>query len=379
MDRKHYIFSLKAKNSGAFEHGWNLAKNLALKGVDVSYYNHWWDSPISEVNLETGETRPLDCSKLSGKEGVFHLQTHTWQYDGLLERIITNKNQKLIYNLHAIIPYFYMGEKQKKDFLDGKLDYQRIKEGIEGKMSGREKAQLELFSKVDYLFAISKNHKKVLDLMGVRTPTYVFENLSDLSSADEETFLKASALSGAFREKIGAENVLLYCGRVEKSKGSFGLFDSFRKVRSEFPSSKLILLGTGEDRAKKLLSLGLGGDLIGDIEFVPWEDKNTVLGKINFLKYYLSADVLVQPVITDELYSKTVIDAMSVGIPAITCKSPYTIGSSASADDIFKSFVFMKENPCEVHRITKLAKDKVMKENTWDSYISRLSGILRGD
>jgi len=47
--------------------------------------------------------------------------------------------------------------------------------------------------------------------------------------------------------------------------------------------------------------------------------------------------------ITEELYSKTVIDAMDVGLPTITCKSPYTIGSSANAQELFDSFVFMKK------------------------------------
>lgn len=68
--------------------------------------------------------------------------------------------------------------------------------------------------------------------------------------------------------------------------------------------------------------------------------------------------------ITEELYSKTVIDAMSLGLPTINCKIPYTIGSSANAQEIFDSFVFMKENPEKIQRLVYLAKEKVKKENT---------------
>jgi glycosyltransferase involved in cell wall biosynthesis len=245
-------------------------------------------------------------------------------------------------------------------------------------MSKREQSQLIAMNKADYLFVIAENHKKVLQKMNITKPIYVFENISDIESISKESLNSSREKGIQFRDILDAENVILYCGRLYPKKGSFGLFDSFDKINKNYGDSKLILLGSGKDKIEDLLKCGLKEENLKDIIFVPWITTDTAEGKEEFLKYYYASDVLVQPMITERLYAKTVIDAMAIGLPTITCKSPYSIGTSRNCDEIFDSFVQMKENPQEVHRIVEMAKRKVREENNWDNYINKMRAIVVG-
>ncbi len=373
---KHYILGFERRTSGAFEHSWNLGQNLYKRGKNINYLTHWWDSPVKEVSLKNESTKIFEIDKLKEYPGVYHLQTHTWEYANHLEKIKSNPDSKLIYNLHAIIPYFYLKGKDKKSFLDGTLPKNIFEEIIKNRLGEREKSQLSAIEKADYLFTISEGHKKVLEKMNVKSPIYVFENVSDFDTISQDSLKKASSKGKEFRDSLNTNNVMIYCGNLYEKKGSFGLFDSLNKIKKEFGTSKLILLGSGQDRVDGLLKVGLKKQDLEDIILVPWINKNTLEGKEEFLKYYYASDVLVQPMITEGLFSKTVIDAMGVGLPTITCKSPYTIGTSENSDEIFSSFVQLKENPKKTKEIVKLAKEKVKTENTWDSYISRMEKII---
>lgn len=377
LKKNHYILSLRTENSGSYEHAWNLAKNLNKRGIGVDYFSHWWNEKPSKIDLDTKKSQEIDVSILSNKKGIFHLQTHTWEHEGLLEKIFKENNEKtLIYNLHAIIPYFYLDSNLKQPFLNGEISYLDIKDKVESKMSQREKSQLKAFEKADHLFAISKNHKKVIGLMGIDVPTHVFENLSDFEEISPEIDYDSNILAKNLREELQVDNVLLYCGRVENGKGNQGMFDALRKIVVDNPSTKMIIVGEGEDKKEKLFAHGLEKELLPYLKLVSWIDKHSPNAKKEFLKYYKASDVLIQPMITKELYAKTVIDAMALGLPTITTESPYTIGSSKNANEIYDSYNFLNKNPEKVKKIIESAKEKIKRENTWDSYISRLEKII---
>ena len=373
---KHYVLGFERRNSGAFEHSWGLGQNLKNNNFDVEYLAHWWNSPIKNVNLQTEGTNKINVQDLKKKKGIFHLQTHTWEYEGLLRDITQNSESKLIYNLHAIIPYFYLNVEDKDKFLKGKLSVEEMVARVDPKMNSREKAQLSAIKKADYLFTISQNHKTVLERMEVNKPIYVFENVSDFNSIEKNTLNAAKISSSKFRDDLNVDNVILYCGNLNGRKGSSGLFGAFEEIKNEYPSSKLILLGSGEERKEHLFASGLHEKNLEDIILIPWINKIAPEGQAEFLKHYYAADVLVQPMITEGLFSKTVIDAMNTGLPTITYKSPYSIGTSRTKDEIVNSFMYMKDNPKEIESLVKSAKEKVKKENTWDSYISRMSKII---
>ncbi len=375
MKKNHYILGFSRRRSGAFEHSWNLAKNLDKRGYEAKYYSSWWEDAPVDVNLLTEEIHPLEEKELKNLNGIIHLQTHTWEYRGLLDKILAGKKQTLIYGLHAIIPYYHIKESDKIPFLDGGFP-QSYANSLINNLSEREKAQLSAIDKSDYLFTISKNHKKALELFGIQKPIHVFENVSDFYDLPEEIIKETNNKALEFRESLRKENILLYCGRIYFKKGANCLFESFKKIRKEYPSSQLVLLGTKEEMKEEMIRYGLDETIANSITFVPWIKKLERNSIKDILKYFLASDVLIQPMITPELYSKSVIDAMTLGIPTITCKSPYSIGSSEDMGAIFNSFTKIQENSEEVREIVNKAKKKVASENTWDSYISRLEEIV---
>lgn len=375
-ENKHYVLGFERINSGAFEHSWGLGQNLKKNNFDVEYLTHWWNSPIKSVDLQTERTNEISIRDIKKKKGIFHLQTHTWEHEGLLKDIAQTPNSKLIYNLHAIIPYFYLNVEDKDKFLEGKLSVEEMMVRVDSRMNSRENAQLSAIEKADYLFTISQGHKKVLERMKVSKPIHIFENVSDFNNIEKDT-LDAAKISGSkFRETLDADNVLLYCGNLCEKKGSYGLLNAFNEIRKEYPSSKLVLLGSRKDRKEYLFSEGLHKDNLENIVLVPWINKNAPEGQTEFLKHYYAADVLIQPMITEGLFAKTVIDAMNMELPTITCKSPYSIGTSRTKKEIVNSFRYMKDNPREIESLVKSAKEKVKKENTWNSYISRMNKIV---
>lgn len=373
-EKTHLIFGIGRGRNGAFENAFNLALNLKERGYKTKYFSNWFDQEPLEINLLNEKTSPFNIEETKQENTIAHLESHTWVYNGFFD-IIRDKSKKIFYKLHAIIPYFHMNPLEKEIILKGELEEKRIR-GIIQNLSIREQYQLQTMNQVDYLLTISNSHKEIVKKLGATKPIYVFENISDMEDFNDEEINKQKREAQKLREEIGKENLLLYCGRLYKQKGSFRLFEAFSKIKKEFNSSSLILLGYGKEELQRLKGVGLKEENEKDIFFVPWIEKKTKKEKLDFLKYYLTSDVLIQPRNTPELYSKTVIDAMSIGLPTITCESPYTIGKSSSAQEIFDSFVNFKENPKEVTKIVKRAKEKIKRENTWDSYISRLEKIV---
>jgi glycosyltransferase involved in cell wall biosynthesis len=316
----------------------------------------------------------FNLNLIKNKEGILHLQSHTWEYERYLDKI--SKNKKIIYTLHSILPYYYLEPKEKEKFLEGKIKFDDFKKNVLKKMLNREKSQLKILEKADYLFTISKNHKKILKLMNVNSPIYVFENVTDFENFSEREIGILKKEADILKNKINSENILLYSGRIGNWKGTPEIFDALRKIKKDYISTKLIILGDNGMNKENLKKLGFDEDISNSLFFIPWIDKNSDEGKKEFLKYYLVADILIHPMITEELYSKTVIDAMYIGLPTITCKSPYSIGSSKNSKEIFESFNYFKENPEKIQQIIKIAKIKTKKENTWKAYLSKMEKIL---
>jgi glycosyltransferase involved in cell wall biosynthesis len=370
------ILGLEKRKSGAYEHAWNVAKNLSLLGFNTKYYAKGFDIKPKRIYLSNFIESQIDMDNLKNRNGVFHLHTHAWESEGITEAISENPNSKLVYTLHAIIPYYYLPEDKKNLFLEGKVGPEIMIDIINNKMTARERLQLDAIEKSDYLIAISEGHKLVLEKMGIEKPIQVLENVVSNEFDDLEIIEHAKLLGGSLREDINAENVLLYCRKLCSKKESNTLINSFSKIREKYPNTKLILLGVNEEHKFHLVNLGLRNECLEDIVFTPWIDKDVENGKAQLLKYYFASDVLIQPMITDGLYSKAVIDAMKIGLPSITCKSPYTIGTSKSADEIFEAFNYLKTHPLEVKVIMDLAKEKVERENNWDYYISKLNQLV---
>ena len=256
MKREHYFLGFGKRNNGAFEHSWNLAKNLKSRGYSLTFFANWFDSSIEEIKFTKDGGKIEGPSSLNNLEGIFHLQTHTWEYNNFLEDVYKNPKSKLIFYLHAIIPYFYMDRKTQKYFLEGNFSKSELDFFISKNLSSREKSQLRAISKSDHLVTISKNHKKAIENLGFKKNISVLENVTDFVDLDGEILEKGKRKAEELRDYFSSKNVILYCGNLYGNKGANSLFDSFKKIKYHYPSSSLVILGVGNGEISRLQKYG---------------------------------------------------------------------------------------------------------------------------
>lgn len=107
---------------------------------------------------------------------------------------------------------------------------------------------------------------------------------------------------------------ILYLGRLKKYKSVQHLIIAFKKLKSDIPDARLMIVGAG-DYQPSLASLGRSLDVAGDIEFtgfVPTADKLTRMRR---------AHVCVLPSIR-EGWGLTNIEANAVGTTVVAANSP---------------------------------------------------------
>jgi L-malate glycosyltransferase len=168
----------------------------------------------------------------------------------------------------------------------------------------------KLFIKhVDWWFAYTEHVKDEL----VRC-TFPPERITSVQNAiDTAALLRAkSEISQQQLKKVkqhlglGVGPIGIYCGRIYKEKRIEFLLESCRKVREQIPSFKLIVIGSGEEKAKVISAarnyhwLHYVGPKYGD-ERVP---------------YFLVSDVFLMP----GLVGLAVLDSFALEVPMITTK-----------------------------------------------------------
>ncbi|HYA21572.1 MAG TPA: glycosyltransferase family 4 protein [Thermoproteota archaeon] len=106
------------------------------------------------------------------------------------------------------------------------------------------------------------------------------------------------------------ENMLLFVGRLTWVKGVPNLIQAMPEVLSEFPKTKLVILGKGEQQSSVLETaerLGISKNVIARFEFVPEEER---------IIHYAACDLAVFPS-TYEPFGIVCLEAMSMEKPVV--------------------------------------------------------------
>lgn len=117
----------------------------------------------------------------------------------------------------------------------------------------------------------------------------------------------------AIREKYGIrpeEKMLLFLGRLTWVKGVENLVQAMPNVLKEFPNTKLVILGKGEQQdyvIETAKRLGINSNILCRFEFVPEEER---------ILHYAASDVCIFPS-TYEPFGIVSLEAMSMGKPLI--------------------------------------------------------------
>jgi glycosyltransferase involved in cell wall biosynthesis len=106
------------------------------------------------------------------------------------------------------------------------------------------------------------------------------------------------------------ENMLLFVGRLTWVKGVPNLIQAMPEVLSEFPKTKLVILGKGEQQNSVLETaerLGISKNVIARFEFVPEQER---------IVHYAACDLAVFPS-TYEPFGIVCLEAMSMEKPVV--------------------------------------------------------------
>jgi len=105
-------------------------------------------------------------------------------------------------------------------------------------------------------------------------------------------------------------NMMLFIGRLTWVKGVRNLVQAMPSILSDYPKTKLVILGKGEEQkdiTELANRLGVGNNVISHFEFVPEKDR---------IAHYAAADVCVFPSIY-EPFGIVSLEAMSMAKPVI--------------------------------------------------------------
>jgi glycosyltransferase involved in cell wall biosynthesis len=133
--------------------------------------------------------------------------------------------------------------------------------------------------------------------VGGRAPTHVIPNFVDLEVVDR-TLGQPAAVDLP-------ERFWLFAGKLHRLKGALFVLDVARRLRSETP---LLVVGDGPEREAmegRVRDEGL------NVRFLPWLDNAEVW------RVMRKAELVVVPSLLPEALSRTVLEAMAVGVPVV--------------------------------------------------------------
>jgi len=385
-----------------------LFYGLLRKGVDAKVITHWWDcgfeplvrySVISKEDYRTFfRTRDLNGNRLAEvkswkivktneglkkipakikvlvsrkslietsrevvkevcdylldtqfKPDIVHIHTHTFMYDGTLHDILQLLgNPPVVYTLHAVI--------------------KRISKE-------RERAQRETVKTSNGLITISEGWKKAVEKLYGRSCAYI-HNATDyfLYTCDKDVERRAKELYNILNPERG--RLLLFSGRIEEIKVE-GLPKAFSEIAEKW-NVKLIIVGDagGENSIKNLVRWGLKKEHLNRVIFVGWINGITESGRREIAAYYkmLNLDnkingALVMPVKTEDHYGLSVLDAIAMKAPVITCKGKLaTYGCLPDPESLVKAIEFVFSNPEKVREKVEKSYNVLKKEYSVDEY-----------
>ena len=226
------------------------------------------------------------------------------------------------------------------------------------------------------VLALNETEAKNLEKMGVKKDKIkIVPNGIDIGKFNN------SIGKGIFRKKYSIqenEKLILYVGRIHKSKGIDILIESFAELLHSLPDSKLVLVGPDDGYMEKMKTMVNKLEISNNViftGFVSHEEK---------MAAYVDADVFVTPNFTG--FPITFLEAMYFGIPIITTNkgdkldwldkkvgyvTTYNTGDIANA--VLK--VLRDNSLCREFR--ENAQRLIKKEFNWDKITQKIENIYR--
>lgn len=287
---------------------------------------------VREVNAELGDAVLDFILKKGFSPDIIHIHTHTFEYDGFMDTVRRRLNVPLVYTVHQLW-------KSAKESPRGQ-GYLRLLDRA---------AEIITISQgwADTMQEIFKQHIK-------RKRITVIHNCTDLIPLDQDSQItqRASELRSQYAPK--GEKILLFSGRAEEIKLQ-GLPWAFSKLARKRANVVLVMLGASKKDIGMLTKLGLEKKYMDRVVFTGWINGASEKGKREIAAHYKMlapqtsdsgnelSGIVVMPVRTENNYGLSVLDAMAMKAPVITCKgrlSPEPLGCLPDREPLYKSITY---------------------------------------
>ncbi|HEA22217.1 hypothetical protein LCGC14_1066970 [marine sediment metagenome] len=289
-----------------------------------------------------------------------------------LKKIITNNNIDLVFP-YTIKPVVY-GSIAAKKF---GVPVVSLITGLGLTFSGvnfKAKA-LQIVTEIMYRNALSEN-KMV-----------IFQNQDDrklfLDKNITKTNQKTEVVDGSginldrFNFRISEKQVgdiikFIIVGRLIKEKGVLLFIEAAKRIRTEYPNAEFHLIGRPPEN---------NPDSLSETALLKYHEAGTVVyhgHQSNVVTLLSKADVFVLPSYYREGVPRSILEALSIGLPIITtnmpgCKETVNNGKNGfllapeELEPLIKAMTFFLENPNEIAKMGKESRN--LAENKFDVHI----------
>ena len=181
-----------------------------------------------------------------------------------------------------------------------------------------ERQRLKRLFDLAFGYRLLRSSRKVIAVAGIEVEQYKAmgvdsERIEMVPNAIDPSEYVDLPARGGFRRNHGIgeeEKVILFLGRIHKSKGIDLLARAYSGLSSTLPKSRVVIVGPDDGYVARLRQL---------VSELGIQDRVMILGSLygkDKLAAYVDADVYVLPS-TDEIFGLTVLEALMCGTPVI--------------------------------------------------------------
>ncbi len=246
------------------------------------------------------------------------------------------------------------------------------------KENRRELLMEKLYLKLsDGLAAVSEGLRKgIKNEYSISDKVYVI-----LNGVNIDRFRKSNRSGNEYiklKHGIDCKYLILFVGVLNGRKGEFDLIKAMSNIISEYPDTKLLIIGEGPTK-EVAMTMVKNLKLEDSVKFI----SNVTHNEIN--KYYMACDLFVLPSCSEGL-PKVLLEAMACGTPVVVSDIPghreiitdnvtgylFKIGD---IDDLKSTILRVLENADQRKIIASNAKTLVEKLYTWEAVAKRLDYV----
>lgn len=143
-----------------------------------------------------------------------------------------------------------------------------------------------------------------------------------------------------FEEYRDGKLNILFVGRLEFRKGVNYLLKAYLRIKSEFPDSRLLIVGPGT-RLRKRYERWVEQNRLEDVIFIGYVSSD------DLLRYYQTADIFCAPATSRESFGIVLLEAMAMGKPIVATNIS---GYASVATDGEDSLLVPPQNDLEMAR-----------------------------